>query len=177
MAVAAVVGALLRLGARAGRYGLGKAGGLLKGAGGLVKKGAKAAKPNFNPKITKTSLGVGAFFGYNKYSEERQKGHGFVSSAVSGLKEMGMAQFGMSTYMLMQGVMDAPEYAAKGYIALDRNRMDMARRSGGNPFQNAMFDETEGAYTMRQAAMNVMKRNQYNTKMATMGNEAKYMKK
>ena len=53
----------------------------------------------------------------------------------------------------------------------------MAQRASGQPFQNAMFNETDGAYTMRQAAMNVMKRTQYNNKMAVIGNEAKYMKR
>ena len=73
--------------------------------------------------------------------------------------------------------MNAPEYAIKGYQALREHQYTMMYRGNGTPFQNAMFNETEGAYTMRQAAMNVMKRTQYNNKMAVMGNEAKYMKR
>ena len=39
------------------------------------------------------------------------------------------------------------------------------------------FNDTEQVHTMREAGMNMLQRSKYNTQMALMGNEAKYMYK
>ena len=44
-------------------------------------------------------------------------------------------------------------------------------------FAHAQFNDTEQAYTMRQAGMAIAKRSRYNINQAMLGNEAKYMMK
>ena len=145
--------------------------------GKAVKAVGRALKPTFKPDVTKLNVAMGAFSSYSAYNESRQEGNGMANSLFKGASEFGLSMFGMSTYLGAQALMNAPEYATKGYQALREHQNLMAQRASGQPFQNAMFNETDGAYTMRQAAMNVMKRTQYNNKMAVMGNEAKYMKR
>jgi len=143
----------------------------------LLKTGGKALKPSFKPDVSKMNVAMGGLAGYSTYNDSKQEGNNTSSSLVKGAAEFGLGLFGMGTYLGAQAVMNAPEYAIKGYQALREHQYTMMYRDNGTPFQNAMFNETEGAYTMRQAAMNVMKRTQYNNKMAVMGNEAKYMKR
>lgn len=143
----------------------------------LLKTGGKALKPSFKPDVSKMNVAMGGLAGYSTYNDRKQEGNSTGSSLVKGAAEFGLGLFGMGTYLGAQAVMNAPEYAIKGYQALHKHQYTMMYRGNGTPFQNAMFNETEGAYTMRQAAMNVMKRTQYNNKMAVMGNEAKYMKR
>lgn len=143
----------------------------------LLKTGGKALRPSFKPDVSKMNVAMGSLAGYSTYNDSRQEGNSTGSSFVKGAAEFGLGLFGMGTYLGAQAVMNAPEYAIKGYQALREHQYTMMYRGNGTPFQNAMFNETEGAYTMRQAAMNVMKRTQYNNKMAVMGNEAKYMKR
>ena len=143
----------------------------------LLKTGCKALRPSFKPDISKMNVAMGGLAGYSTYNDSKQEGNSTGSSLVKGAAEFGLGLFGMGTYLGAQAVMNAPEYAIKGYQALREHQYTMMYRGNGTPFQNAMFNETEGAYTMRQAAMNVMKRTQYNNKMAVMGNEAKYMKR
>ena len=140
--------------------------------GKAVKAVGRALKPTFKPDVTKLNVAMGAFSSYSAYNESRQEGNGMTSSLFKGASE-----FGLSTYLGAPALINAPEYATKGYQALREHQNLMAQRASGQPFQNAMFNETDGAYTMRQAAMNVMKRTQYNNKMAVIGNEAKYMKR
>lgn len=143
----------------------------------LLKTGGKALKPSFKPDVSKMNVAMGGLAGYSTYNDSKQEGNSTGSSFVKGAAEFGLGLFGMGTYLGAQAVMNAPEYAIKGYQALREHQYTMMYRGNGTPFQNTMFNETEGAYTMRQAAMNVMKRTQYNNKMAVMGNEAKYMKR
>lgn len=143
----------------------------------LLKTGGKALKPSFKPDVSKMNVAMGGLAGYSTYNDSKQEGNSTGSSFVKGAAEFGLGLFGMGTYLGAQAVMNAPEYAIKGYQALREHQYTMMYRGNGTPFQNVMFNETEGAYTMRQAAMNVMKRTQYNNKMAVMGNEAKYMKR
>ena len=143
----------------------------------LLKTGGKALRPSFKPDVSKMNVAMGGLAGYSTYNDSKQEGNSTGSSLVKGAAEFGLGLFGMGTYLGAQAVMNAPEYAMKGYQALRKHQYTMMYRGNGTPFQNAMFNETEGAYTMRQAAMNVMKRTQYNNKMAVMGNEAKYMKR
>lgn len=150
---------------------------ILGKAASLLKTGAKALKPSFKPDIGKMNTVMGSFAAYSTYNDSRQEGNGVGTSFAKGAAEFGLSMFGMSTYLGAQVLMNAPEYGLKGYQALRNHQNVMAQRASGQPFQNAMFNETDGAYTMRQAAMNVMKRTQYNNKMAVMGNEAKYMKR
>ena len=143
----------------------------------LLKTGGKALRPSFKPDVSKMNVAMGGLAGYSTYNDSRQEGNSTGSSFVKGAAEFGLGLFGMGTYLGAQAVMNAPEYAIKGYQALREHQYTMMYRGNGTPFKNDMFNETEGAYTMRQAAMNVMKRTQYNNKMAVMGNEAKYMKR
>lgn len=143
----------------------------------LLKTGGKALRPSFKPDVSKMNVAMGGLAGYSTYNDSKQEGNSTGSSFVKGAAEFGLGLFGMGTYLGAQAVMNAPEYAIKGYQALREHQYTMMYRGNGTPFQNTMFNETEGAYTMRQAAMNVMKRTQYNNKMAVMGNEAKYMKR
>lgn len=143
----------------------------------LLKTGSKALKPSFKPDVSKMNVAMGGLAGYSTYNDSKQEGNSTGSSFVKGAAEFGLGLFGMGTYLGAQAVMNAPEYAIKGYQALREHQYTMMYRGNGTPFQNTMFNETEGAYTMRQAAINVMKRTQYNNKMAVMGNEAKYMKR
>ena len=143
----------------------------------LLKTGGKALRPSFKPDVSKMNVAMGGLAGYSTYNDSKQEGNSTGSSFVKGAAEFGLGLFGMGTYLGAQAVMNAPEYAIKGYQALREHQYTMMYRGNGTPFQNTMFNETEGAYTMRQAAINVMKRTQYNNKMAVMGNEAKYMKR
>lgn len=143
----------------------------------LLKTGGRALKPSFKADVSKANVTMGGLTAYSTYNDSKQEGNSTGSSFVKGAAEFGLSMFGMGTYLGAQALMNAPEYGIKGYQALREHQYTMMQRGNGTPFQNAMFNETEGAYTMRQAAMNVMKRTQYNNKMAVMGNEAKYMKR
>lgn len=58
---------------------------------------------------------------------------------------------------------------------LSRMSRDMTARSYGGAFYNAQFQDSQAAYTMRQAGMQLAKASQYNLQQSMMGNEAQYM--
>ena len=52
----------------------------------------------------------------------------------------------------------------------------MNRGAINAPFSNATFVDTQQAYTMRQAGMQMAQASRYNLQQTLLGNEAQYMK-
>ena len=76
-------------------------------------------------------------------------------------------------YALAKGV---PQAAIGATEKLGKMQRGMNKTSRQKPFQNAVFQDYNRAFTMRQAGMQAAQRSQYNLQQAIMGNEAQYLK-
>lgn len=122
--------------------------------------------------------GIGLWQGMDTYQEKREQGNGRIVSAASGAYEaalpMMMGGWAYAGYSVLTGV---PEMLHEGWKTAEQYRRQLQQESRGHAFNNAKFNDTQQAYTMRQAGMAIAQRSRYNINQAMLGNEAKYMAK
>ena len=129
-------------------------------------------------KGTAFNTAIGGYGALSTYQEQREQGSGVAASAAAAAMEFSLPMM-MSTkaYLGLQLLSGAPEMAFDAYNSMSKYRRQLTRESTGQAFLNARFDDTQQAYTMRQAGMAIAQRSRYNTQQARLGNEAKYMMK
>lgn len=126
----------------------------------------------------KIGTGLGVYSAVDSYQSAREGGSGVVSSlAVAGMDFALPYVLGGGGYMAYMAATELPSLAMEGYAALDSRRRQLARDMSGAAFASAHFNDSQMAYTMRQAGMNIAERSKYNINQAMLGNEAKYMKR
>lgn len=121
---------------------------------------------------------IGVWGGMSTYQDEREQGAGALSAAASAGMDMALPMMmSFKKYMGLQAAMNLPGLAYDAYKTANDFRRQLGRENSGQAFANAKFNDSEQAFTMRQAAMAMAKRSQYNTQHAMLGNEAKFMMK
>ena len=142
---------------------------------GLGNLAGKALEQVANHKV---GTALGAYSALDSYQTSREEGKGVVSSmAVAGMDFALPYMLGGWGYAAYTAATELPGFAIEAYSALDSRRRQLARDTSGAAFASAHFNDSQMAYTMRQAGMNIAERSKYNINQAMLGNEAKYMKR
>lgn len=113
------------------------------------------------------------------YNSARNSGRGVVGSMASAAGWFAAGEvlgFKMIPLMALGHVPSAAVSSIEKTDQLVRN-MQMTNMYKNTPFFNARFQDTQAAYTMRQAGMQVAKNTQYRLEQTMLGNEAQYMKR
>ena len=142
-----------------------------------VNQNKRVANPNKSSLIGNAfGHSLSAYFAIGDYKLARENGSSRIGAVASAATEfaigelMGGWYFG---YALAKGV---PQAAIGATEKLGKMQRGMNKTSRQKPFQNAVFQDYNRAFTMRQAGMQAAQRSQYNLQQAIMGNEAQYLK-
>lgn len=120
---------------------------------------------------------MAAGFGVMDYNQNRAEGKSKVRSAAGALGEWAMFEtLGFLPYMGLQAATAAPGLIGGAVNSMEQRTRMMSKQSVNKPFQNSTFVDTQQAYTMRQAGMQLAQNSKYNLQQTMMGNEAQYMK-
>lgn len=120
--------------------------------------------------------GVSGYFMYDTYKNSRNEGNGAIVSGAKALGEQAvMSATGLGLYTAFQAVPAIAGLGVKGYEALASQARSMANLSANRPFQNVQFNDSQQAFTMRQAGMKLAEASKYNIQQATLGNEANFL--
>lgn len=121
-------------------------------------------------------VGLGVYFGLDSYKTAREEGHGVVMSGAKAVGEnIMMDAMGFGWYLGYQALTGIPAVGVKTAETLSQAARSMSTLNGNVPFQNATFNDSPQAYTMRQAGMQLAKASKYNLQQAMLGNEAQYL--
>ncbi len=115
--------------------------------------------------------------GLDSYEQARQEGAGVAGAIGTAALDTALSMtMGLPLYMAYEGLKAGVSFAAStGYQQYQQASRAFALSNRQRPFSNAQFNDTEQAYTMRQAGMAIAQRTRSNTEQAMLGNEAKYM--
>lgn len=123
------------------------------------------------------SVGLPIGFGVMEYNAARQEGNGRLLSAGRAVGEYVMGEtLGLGAYMAIGAVSGIPRMAVGVGESIYAMSRSMNKNATAGPFQNAVFNDSQQAYTMRQAGMQMAQASKYNLQQTLMGNEAQYMK-
>lgn len=134
--------------------------------------------------LTKKGLGVGGVFsiGMNAYSaaseykQKRTEGHSKLGAAASAAGDAIMFDaIGFPRMLALGAVKAVPNLAVNSVLKANSMARSMDRASRNVPFANATFTDSQQAYTMRQAGMQLAQASKYNLQQSLMGNEASVM--
>lgn len=126
---------------------------------------------------TALNVGLPIYFGMNEYQNARNEGNGMLVSGARALGDYAMGEMlGFKGYLALAAVGSIPKAAAGAVQGLNTMSRNMNRAAVSGPFANATFNDTQQAYTMRQAGMQLAQASKYNLQQTLMGNEAQYMK-
>lgn len=135
-----------------------------------TQKGAKAIN-----KMDMLNIGMTGYFGYQAYKESKAAGSGTIGSLAAAAGEVIKDEMlGFGGVIALGALRAAPKAAAQGINTIQKLSRESARNRYGNstPFYNATFRDTQQAYTMRQAGMQLAENSKYNLQQSLMGNEA-----
>lgn len=121
------------------------------------------------------TVGMSVYSGYDEYKRARQNGHGVVMSAGAALGDFAIGEMlGIGGMIGLGAAQAVPSLAASAYRGVNKMARQMSRQRYGNmvPFYNSTFQDTQQAYTMRQAGMQLAENSKYNLQQSLMGNEA-----
>ena len=136
------------------------------------------AKTILTNKMTTANVAIGAISAADTYQASREDGQSVPGAILSAAFDASLATVSMPLYLAYQGITSIAPSAIEGYLDYERaSKRDLNARYRQKAFSNVQFNDTEQAYTMRQAGMAIAQRSRYNTQQAMLGNEAKYMMK
>lgn len=142
------------------------------------------AKTSLNKALTKKGLGVmgtinlaiNAYGTIADYKENRLEGRGKISSGISAAGNAIMFDaIGIPGMLTLGAIKHAPDLAVKGVLKANSVARSMDRSARNVPFANATFADSQQAFTMRQAGMQLAQASKYNLQQTLMGNEASVM--
>ena len=129
-------------------------------------------------KMTAFNVGVSAWAGIDSYQTAREEGGSKLGAAAGAAVDAALPfVLGAPAYAAYFAATELPELAVTVSDAMGTYQRNMAKTSFNRAFVNAHFDDTQQAFTMRQAGMQIAQRSKYNIQQAMMGNEARYMRK
>jgi hypothetical protein len=120
-------------------------------------------------------IGLNTYFGVSTYKDERAQGNGVLGSTARAVGEAVIGDVLGPAYLGTMAVTALPRVGVKAWEAVNTQARSMTYRSRNVPFQNAVFNDTPQAYTMRQAGMQLAKASKYNLQQTMMGNEAQFL--
>lgn len=142
------------------------------------------AKNSLTRALSKKGLGIGGTFALamnaygatSDYNQKRLEGHSKTSSLISAAGNAVMFEAIGLTGMLAMGATTAlPDLAVKGFMKANSTARSMDRSARNTPFTNSTFADSQQAFTMRQAGMQLAQASKYNMQQTLMGNEASVM--
>lgn len=142
---------------------------------GAISQGLKSfiGKNKLNTLIGVTTLPTM----FDDYEENRANGHGKTVSGISAAFNYAMPMaMNLKQFTAFSLLSNAGEIAKGLQEANDYGRKLNASKYA-HAFDGAQFNDTDQVHTMREAGMAMLQKSKYNTQMALMGNEAKYMYK
>ena len=127
-------------------------------------------------KFSVLGLGMNTFFGISDYKQQRLEGKSKVGAAVSAVGTALMFEaLGPVAGIAVQTLPQLPNLAMNAYLKGNEIARNMDRASANQPFSNATFADSQQAYTMRQAGMQMAQASKYNLQQTLLGNEASAM--
>ena len=131
-----------------------------------------------NHKMTAANAGFSAWAGIDSYQTARDEGGSKAGAIAGAVADAAIpAVLSAPAYGMYLAATELPSLAVSATDALGTYKRNMAKASSNRAFVNAHFDDTQQAFTMRQAGMAIAERSKYNMQQAMMGNEARYMRK
>lgn len=119
---------------------------------------------------------VNSYFAYGTYSDARNEGRGFIASAAEGGMDLALGYvLGPMAYMGYSVAKEIPGAVVSGAETVGQMGRTMAKTSMNTPFATAQFQDTQQAFTMRQAGMQVAQRAKYALSQSIMGEEARHL--
>lgn len=129
-------------------------------------------KPTFSDML---SVGMNIGFGISDYKTNRKEGKSKFASAAGAVGEFAVGELlGGGGMLALNLIPEIPKMATSAALGINKLSRQEARKSYGSsmPFYNATFNDTQQAYTMRQAGMQLAENSKYNLQQSLMGNEA-----
>jgi hypothetical protein len=121
-------------------------------------------------------LGLNTYFGISTYKDAKEQGMGTIGAAAKGIGEVVMSEVvGLPTYLGTLAVTTLPKIGVQTAMSVNQAARSMSSYNRNAPFVNAQFNDTQQAFTMRQAGMQLAKASKYNLQQALLGNEAQYL--
>lgn len=143
-----------------------------------VRRLLQSAKKSKFSKGAALGIGLNSYFAAGDYNMARAEGKGAMASTGYAVSRFAMGEVlglkGMLGVGLIKATPAAMVGAAEGVGKIQRS---MSRAGRNIPFQNAVFNDYNQAYTMRQAGMMAAEQSRYNLQNALMGNEAAHLKR
>lgn len=136
----------------------------------------KFGKHLLSNKMSSLNHGFALYSAWDAYDTSREEGNGVGVSLMKGAFEGTMSEILKPGASIMFGLLtEVPAMAINGIDTYNQYARQLGAVQRSQAFQTAQFNDTEQAYTMRQAGMAIAERSRYNTQQAMLGNEAKYM--
>lgn len=114
-------------------------------------------------------------FGISDYKTNRKEGKSKLNSAAGAVGEFAIGELlGGGGMLALNLIPEIPKMATSAALGINKLSRQESRKSYGSsmPFYNATFNDTQQAYTMRQAGMQLAENSKYNLQQSLMGNEA-----
>lgn len=132
--------------------------------------------------LNKVNIGTGvqvataAGAGYMSYNHARAEGDSVGGALAKATVDAFLIDIiGWKAYLGGALLMSVPKGAASAYEHMNTKAREIERAGMAGPFANSTFVDTEQAYTMRQAGLQMIENSRLNMKKATLGNEAQYL--
>ena len=127
-------------------------------------------------KFSMLGLGINVAFAASDYKQQRLEGKSKVGAAVSAAGTALMFEaLGPWAGIAVQTLPQIPNLAMNAYLKGNEIARNMDRSSQNIAFGNATFADSQQAYTMRQAGMQMAQASKYNLQQTLLGNEASVM--
>lgn len=123
-------------------------------------------------------VGINGFFAASDYNTAKSEGQSSLGAGVYAASQFAMGEIlGLGGILALGAVKGVPSMAMKGAEGLGKIQRTMDRSARSIPFQNAVFNDYNQAFTMRQAGMKAAEQSKYNLQQTLMGNEAAHLKR
>lgn len=121
-------------------------------------------------------LGLDVYFGVDEYKDSKASGNSSFGSLARAVGEGVMSEvIGPGKYLAVEAIAGLPKVGVKAAMAIDKQARSMSSMNRNKPFGSVGFNDTNQAYTMRQAGINMAKNSKYNRESSMLGNEASYL--
>lgn len=119
---------------------------------------------------------INVAFGYKTFRDAKREGKSFLNAAAAGVVDIVVYDaIGIGAMLGYGALKTIPKGLVKGTESLARLSRQMNEQSRLGPFTNATFADSQQAYTMRQAGMQMAQASKYNLQQTLLGNEARHL--
>lgn len=123
-------------------------------------------------------LGIDAYFGIDEYRRSKAEGMSTIGSTARAVGDAVISEVvGPGKYLAVEAIANLPKVGVNAAMAIDKQARAMGSVNRNKPFGSIGFNDTQQAYTMRQAGINMARNSKYAREAAMLGNEASYFSK